>query len=83
VPVYDLAVSREAVGNAWQLAVWLAWQLGAKRWDQFGYLRFPRLTLGRIVLMGAVSTPDLDQTLGRRSRPGWCESVRTLADGTA
>lgn len=62
VPVYDLAVSREAVGNAWQLVVWLAWQLGAKRWDQFGYLRFPRLTLGRIVLMGAVSTPDLDQT---------------------
>jgi hypothetical protein len=85
VPVYDLAVSREAVGNAWQLAVWLAWQLGGERWDQFGYLRFPRLTLGRIVLMGAVSTPDLDQTkkniqslLKRAVQPG--ELTNAAAD---
>ena len=82
VPVCDLANS--GTDSAWRLVTWLAWQLSGKRWEQFGRLRFPRLTLGRIVLMGAVSTSDLDQTkqnieslLRRAAQPSELETTAT------
>ncbi len=85
VPVLDLGDGGAGTDRAWQLAAWLAWQFSGKRWEQFGRLRFPRLTLGRIVLTGQVSTSDLDQTkqnieglLRRAAQPS--ELAATAAD---
>src|SRR5947209_418339 len=54
VPVLDLET--EIMTAGWHVPAWLAFQLTACSWPRFGRLRFPRFTLGRIVLRGGVRT---------------------------
>jgi hypothetical protein len=60
-PVLDLAET--LVGkHSWQILTWLAYQLTATSWPQFGRLSLPRFALGRIIAEGAVVTESPERT---------------------
>jgi hypothetical protein len=60
-PVLDLA-GVDLGPRGWGVLAWVAYQLTARAWPQFGRLRFPRFTLGRVIVEGAVRIESLDQT---------------------
>lgn len=60
-PVLDIGDA--AIGRrGWQVLAWLAYQLTATSWPQFGRLRFPRFTLGRLIVEGNVLAEGPEQT---------------------